>query len=385
MGGDNGLRHGRRARRSFRRAIVAAATGGLMVAALCRPVPALGTTYVRAVPSSLGFPIGWYTGSGSASALPEISGDGMRSVVSYHSAYSQVRPYLDAASAQGIKVWIEIPRPLVKAVDTSSVASFVKTHAGHSALMGWYLADEPSTNSALGPLSAENATKLYGAIKEADPVHPISMAFHPAEPAASYHSAMDVMMEDYYPCLDGMAEFSRLGSWTASMRKAAAVAANEPDFFPIIQAFGGIYGYRLPTLAEERYMVYASLQMGATGMYFWAHYRSDREWVGRVLAPTVKDLNEMRPALAYGEASGLVTDSRTEVTTTAYRDRATGKTFVVAVNNSAATIDAPLTFADSITSTKAARLGPNPTTVYIKYRKLAQKLGPYGVHVYRLL
>jgi hypothetical protein len=256
--------------------------------------------------------------------------------------------------------------------------------------MGWYLADEPSGNKALGPLSPGDAAILYTTIKQADPSHPVAIAFTTREQAVLFHPATDVVMADDYPCLAGSPEFAGLDGWTQRMVAFAQNARQEPDLLAVIQAYGGTddapaFGRRHPTPAEERYMVFSSLQMGATGLFFWAHYRADPLWVDQVLEPIVRVLNEMRPALAAGERAGLVGVRRETVRATAFRDPQTRATYIVAVNYGAETVRAAIRLRRGLRDRKAAvRLGDEPRRVRVRNGYLPQSLGPYGVNVFRL-
>ena len=81
-------------------------------------------------------------------------------------------------------------------------------------------------------------------------------------------------------------EFASLPGWWKRLAARAEVGRAVGGFVPILQAFGGAksprgFARRLPTAAEERYMDYAALEAGATGIFFWAWYRSDSALGGR--------------------------------------------------------------------------------------------------------
>ncbi len=376
----------------MRRGVVGVLLAAVLLGALAQPrtepVSVLGTTFVRDEPSTLGFPIGWYTGLWVPNDLPHIVSNGMRSVMPYHSSTDpeEIRPYLDTSQASGIKVLLELPRRFVRDVDTAAVEAFVTALKGHPALLGWYLADEPTYNDELGPLSAADAETLYTTIKRTDPSHPVAIAFPSTDlAAANYRPAMDVMMVDDYPSVGGSPEFNGFVTWTYSMARAAEVARAERDFFPVIQGFGTNDGaWRLPTVAEERFMVFASLQMGATGLFFWTHDRTDNAWADEVLSPIVARVKQMRRALIAGERPSFVRALHSDVHATAFRDRRTKAVYIVAVHYRDGTVSAPLWLRRTLRDKKAVLLDGEPRRVRIRKGHIAQSLGPYEVKLYRL-
>jgi hypothetical protein len=287
-------------------------------------------TASRTRTSQVGFPIAWYDALQDTRGLSRIASERMNGVMPYYSDKGDVGSYLDAAQAAHVQVLLEIPRRFVRTIDDSALRSFVRTYKARPALFGWYLADEPSTNMELGPLTGPKARRLYRAIKLEDPRHPVAIALGPNENPRPYASALDVLMYDDYPCMRRTPEFGNFSAW--SRRVAAASRAAQPHaFVPVIQAFGGAWGNRLPTTAEERYMVYSSIQDGAAGIFFWTRYRSDSKWINHTLTPITTDLEVMRPALAAGALSGVAAEGA-NVTASVFRDPRTGHTYLVVVN-----------------------------------------------------
>ncbi len=146
--------------------------GGLLKPGPSSPAPDdSGPVQATAEPSPSGtvtsdmFRIGWYDNLYHTSHPAQIAADGMSMITAYHGENAQPAPYLEAAQAAGTTVMLEIPEALVKAMDVNQIKHFVSLYEDHPALEGWHLADEPSINSTVGPLSAQNATTLYNAIK----------------------------------------------------------------------------------------------------------------------------------------------------------------------------------------------------------------------------
>jgi hypothetical protein len=357
---------------------------------LCLALLAGGSVRPVAATPAPDFLVAWYDTVTNPQNLAAIAGDGMTTVIAYHSPGASVRGYLDAASSAGVKVMVEIPRALVKKVDVKNVKAFVALFETHPALRAWYLADEPSLTKELGPLSASNATKLYNAIKQEDPTHQVAIVFSTREDPKPYLSALDILLHDHYPFSAPSSEFYGLGTWLYQTNRMAVIAKSEQGFFPVLQAMGGTneepeLGLRAPTAREERYMAYAAVWCGADGLFFWTYYRADPQWVDSALAPLVAEMAPLRPALAAGNVSGLVTTSRTDVTANVFRDPVSGSHYVVAIHHGDGTVDAPLTFEGSLsTATSATLLADPPATVTISDGRLAQSLDSWDVKVYRI-
>jgi hypothetical protein len=277
----------------------------------------------------------------------------------------------------------ELPRDLVRNVDVASITSLVSQLRSDPAIAGWYLADEPSINTQLGPLSSANATALYEAVKVADPDHPVAIAFNVGEDASSYASAMDVMMFDDYPCHDSTPQFGGFEAWTSRLDAAAATAATQGGFVPVIQAYGGAFGNRLPTRAEERYMVYSSILAGATGIFFWTHYRSDPTWVSGVLVPITSELRKLRPALAAGRL-GLVHADRSDVRASVFRDPVTRAVYLVVAHRGPGSARARFALGGGLAQRHSIRALGGSSTVPLQRGRFSLGLGGYAVRIYRI-
>jgi hypothetical protein len=342
----------------------------------------LGETAAQRI--DMGFPVGWYDSLARKSALPQIALEGMDAVMPYYTRWSDVGPYLDAAAAADVRVFFEFPRDIVRNVDTATIASIVSSLSSDETVAGWYLADEPTINEQLGPLSAASAATLYDTIKANDPDRPVAIAFTTGETAASYAAAMDVMMFDDYPCADGTAEFSTLRGWTSRLDAAAAAGANEGGFVPVIQAYGGAFNNRLPTAREERYMAYAAVQRGATGLFFWTHYRTDPAWVETALVPITRELRKLQPALAAGAKSGLTLTDHREVRTTVFRDPTTNAVYLIVTHNGDGTVRPRITFTGGLARARAVAILGSGRARAVTNRRFTTALGSYGVRVFRV-
>ena len=359
------------------------------------PTPAPGgPVQATAEPSPSGtvtsdmFRIGWYDNLYHTSSPAQIAADGMSMITAYHGDNAQPAPYLEAAQAAGTTVMLEIPEALVKAMDVVRIKQFVSAYKDHPALEGWHLADEPSINSTVGPLSPQNAITLYKAIKSVDPVDPVSITFASGEESRPYLPALDVLQHDDYPFKAWSREFTNLDRWKRFTFWMSYVARqNNKPFIPIMQAFGGsnlqpVMGYRAPTAREMRYMVYSSLAALSDSTYFWSFYRRDPAWVNSTLAPLVNDLRTMQPALTAGYRSGVVSSSNPNITATAVQNPTTLRWYIIAVNHTNANAYGSLNFSGELAGKDVAYRGG--ATTPISGNRLSHSLAQYEARVYTI-
>jgi hypothetical protein len=347
----------------------------------------VSTGSTAAVPSTQ-FRLGWFDALSNLNNPAGIAADGMSMITAYYGNSAQPGKYLNAAAAAGVTVFAELPRNLVKAMDIERIKAYVTLFKDKPALEGWYLADEPTLNAEIGPLTPQNATTIYNAIKSVDPVHPVSITFASGEDPTPFLPALDILQHDHYPFKAGTPEFGNLDTWKRFTFEMSTVAFfNNKPFFPVLQAFGGtdsapVLGYRAPISNEMRYMVFSSIAALADSLYFWNYYRRDPNWVSTTLAPIVAELRPMLPALTAGFRSGVVSSSNPAISATAFQDPASGRWYVVAVNHSADPAAAgSLTFSGALSGKTMAFYGQG-TPAPIVLDNLAHVLGPYEARVY---
>jgi hypothetical protein len=342
----------------------------------------------RAAAPSDEFRLGWYDSLSNLNNPAGIAADGMTMISAYYGYGSQPAKYLAAAHAAGTTVTAEIPRTLVKSMDIGRIKAYVNLYKDKPALEGWSLADEPTVNKELGPLTPANAITIYKAIKSVDPVHRVSITFASGEDPKPFLPALDVLQHDDYPAKAGTAEFTNLDRWknfTFSMGYTALT--NNKRFIPVLQAFGGtnqapVLGYRAPTANEMRYMAFSSIAALADSMFFWNYYRRDPSWVSATLAPITAELRSMQPALTAGARWGVVSSSTSSITATALQNPSTGRWYVVAVNHTPGTVSGTLTFSRELAGKTLAYSGSTPTPIVAD--RLAHALGGYEARIYTI-
>jgi len=373
-----------------------ASLGLLAVAAaqthLTWPAPSVEVSGSKTVPpqGESSFPLGWYDSLEARGGVFDIAQQGMNVVLPYHTEAGDEHAYLDAAQAAGLKVVLEIDRAFVKAESASDVRRFVSRYKAHPALYGWYLADEPTINEDLGPASPEVAGELYRVIKDEDPKSPVAVAFAKSEQPEDYRQAMDLMLFDDYPCRVGQPEFDGFEDWWKRLQARAAVGAEEGGFIPVLQAFGedaqGVaqFGRRLPTVAEQRYMVFASVQAGATGLLFWTRYRASREWIDRVLQPIVSELREFVPAFGSGKIRDRVAADGDGIELSLHGDPLMQRYVLVAVNHSDGTTPARIAIDRTMGLQQALASGDVEEKHDVTDGVLEHTFGPFEAKVYAL-
>jgi len=326
------------------------------------------------------FPLGWYDGIKHPERLVRFGQEGVDMVVPYNRDGVDPTSYLNSAFVSGVGVMLMIDRALAAKPDLARVRAYVARFKSHPALSGWHLSDEPTIGRQR--ISPENARAVYRAIRSVDPDHPVGIVFGVSEDARPFIGAMDIMMLDDYPCVASRPEFSTLPIWWKHLKDRAAIGRQVGGFIPVIQGFGGPFlGKRLPTRAETRYMAFASIVAGATGIVYWTRYRARSEWVKSVLSPVLTELRQFRPAFERKAIPG-VRVAAPSVTASLFREPGDGSLVLIAVNHGNDEVVAGLSVRSAALAGRAfemrngqARLADLENDVF----------GPYEVRVYRLV
>ena len=114
-------------------------------------------------------------------------------------------------------------------------------------------------------------------------------------------------------------------------------------------------------------MVYAALQTGVDGLFFWSHYAADPTWRSTVFAPLMSEVHPVLPAVEAGRV-GSVRPSSPQVTATLFRDPGTKRFVLIAVNNGGTQVSTTI-----VLPRRLLRTG----------RRLAVKLAGFGARVAR--
>jgi hypothetical protein len=247
---------------------------------------------------------GWYDNITNINFPAQVSSEGIDLLMPYveEADKAEIQEFLDASSEVGMKVLLELSRPLVESESISGVKDFVRTYKDNPSVYAWYLYDEPEVKKPK-PLSPVSLQKLYQTIKKEDNSKPVALVISKINKIKYYIGAMDILMWDSYPCENGVAEFAWIPSYRRELHEIISFASSKnKKFWNVLQAYGeNQFNKRLPTKAEFRYMFYSSVLAGVDGLLFWSHYRSSPLWNELVLYPTIEEARYYIPVMVKGK------------------------------------------------------------------------------------
>lgn len=336
------------------------------------------------------FPIAWYDSIQNLDTPPKVAQEGMNLLIPYtgESGIKEVRNYLDQAEAAGIQVLVEIPRFWIRTGSTNKITNFVRQLKSHPATFGWYLYDEPEFIQ----LSPKLLEKAYQAIKLEDPEHSITMALNKLMRTTNYLNALDILMYFNYPCFYDTPEFSGFakGEFKQLAQGAASIAKDKKRFWFILQGYGEDengkptrFNRRLPTLAEERYMIYSAVLAQANGLLFWSHYLSQQKWIDSVLTPTLNELKTYLPAITNRDFQDDLTINHPDIQASLYRNPLTKNLLLIAINHSNHSIKSAIALSERVKASSAKVLTEN-RSIPLNRQRLYDQFSPYAVHIYQI-
>jgi len=238
------------------------------------------------------------------------------------------RQYLESAHANGIGVFLGMPRDMVRERKTLELARYVADTMDTPGLLAWYQFDEPEIQAC----SPEALMQTYRALSAVDPFHPkitlvCSIGFPVKDTFRRYAEGCDVFWEDPYPvpskpllmveekilaCREAAGPSKPVWcvlqghSWEAwhawkglkvknkGQRSEASIAA--------MKVTGTIPATR-PTAKETRCMAHLAIAAGSKGLiWYWSpnyavHVKEDSPEIWHGIKETVKELRELIPWL----------------------------------------------------------------------------------------
>ena len=338
----------------------------------------------------LEFPIGWIDRVERLQTPDKVAQEGINFLIPYSHSNQQptIMAYLDAAQKNGIKVFLEPYRQPVETGNAAEVTKFVKTYKNHPAVAGWYAYDEPATNDKVLPATLEIT---YQAIKAEDPKRPVAVVFAGSQIAKipQYWNAMDICMVDRYPFFYNKPEFDNLSDFGAWMQKAAYYAGNKP-FLPVLQAYGEQedgkpqYNRRLPTAAEERYMMYTAINAGADGLIFYGHHWTQQSWINSVLTPLITEFKEYVPIVQAGLTEDNVLANQDKIQTVLYQDPSSSQKLLVAVHHGKGEVKAAINLESLTTNNKQVEVVGENRQLNLTTGTIQDTFDSYDVHIYEI-
>ena len=288
---------------------------------------------------SLPFFVGWYDRIENIDVSSKVYPKGMRLIMPYVAKDVKpetIRAFLDRAKQVGMKVLLEIYRPLVESENISGVRNFIRTYKNHPAVYGWYLYDEPEVKKLI-PLSPQLLIGLYQVIKQEDRSKPVAIVFADTRKISPYIDALDILMWDWYPCHENEPEFDWVSGYRQDLYKVISLAStNNKKFYSVLQAYSDkTLKLSLPTQAEIRYMFYLSVCSGVDGILFYMHYLSTNSWNESSLYPMIKEFAKYIPAVIKGKnISGALKINSSDIQIKLFSIPNTKKYVTIAVNHS---------------------------------------------------
>lgn len=260
------------------------------------------------------FRLGWYDSIGNLETPSRLASLGFDSVLPYTtgSSIEEIRGFLAEAEKAGIGVHIDITKGRSLEEGGALLEEYVRALRDSPAILSWYLYDEPEWKLKASPRKLEAS---YSRIQSLDPERPVSMVFILPWLSGPYRDAMDNLWIDYYPISQKSREFSafRGGCYADHMTAFGRRADRYGLPLTIVpQGFGerenGEYQFwrRLPSLAETRYMFWASFLARPQEVVFWTLYRSQEDWLQECLLPEIRLFRKHFPAIVeYRSSKGF--------------------------------------------------------------------------------
>lgn len=334
----------------------------------------------------LPFILGWYDNIDNINVSTQVAPTKIDILMPYiEKSQDKIQAFLDNSKKAGVKVFLEIYRPLVDSENIAGVKKFIRTYQNHPSVYGWYLYDEPEIKKPT-PLSPDLLKKVYQAIKEEDYSKPIGLVFADQKKIESYADAMDILMWDRYPCEEGVAEFEWVSSYRQTLYKVASIAsAKNKKFWNVLQAYSDKpTNKRLPTKSEFRYMFYLSVLTGVDGMLFWIHYLSSPVWNMLVLYPTIKEFRAYIPAIIQGKnLSSFVQVDKSDIQVNLFAIPRTNKYLMIAINHSHHQMNFTVKLHRKLAG-KVVNVDKKTIAKLSQEASLNSSLNPYNVRLYQI-
>jgi len=148
------------------------------------------------------------------------------------------------------------------------IRSHVSAIAGHPAIAGYYLADEPHVwDCPTAPAQLKARAALVRSLDPGPPTVLVIKGHAPGNPYAPYVGTVDIIGADPYPCSHAHGcDMSKIDDAIRLLHEAGV-----PRYWGVIQAFADSY-YRMPTVEElrEEFRRWRGSRMEGYLVFSWA-------------------------------------------------------------------------------------------------------------------
>lgn len=238
------------------------------------------------------------------------------------------KAYLEAAHANGIGVFLGMPRDMVRERKTTELARYVAETMDTPGLLAWYQFDEPEIQNC----TPEDLMATYRALRAVDPFHPkITLVCSISRPVSDlfrrYAAGCDIFWEDPYPvpskpllmveekilaCRDATGPGKPVWcvlqgfsweAWKAHGKLSLKGKHKRSDETVAAMRATGTIPVTRPSAIETRCMAHLAIAAGANGLiWYWSpncavHVKEDSPEVWAGIKSTVRELRSLMPWL----------------------------------------------------------------------------------------
>jgi hypothetical protein len=298
---------------------------------------------------------GWYTNSPNTQArnnLGVYASQGASIMLPYncYNDRAGTEAYLNEAAARKMKIWIDLRLHAFggSPPSESNWKSFINAFKGHTAVKGWYIADEPEYS---GP-SYSVIQQYYNWTRQADPSHPVALAHAWTVRSESAGVAQDILLDVYPQWGYGSTDYNEFCSRVRESYKWWRNAKNVTDgrgqsIWAVPLGFGYSPGTTSPqnavrdlTDAEHKWHTHTATVLGYKGAIFWWDMNSQgmvqtNPNMKALVAKRFSEISQMASEMANGTTNSGLASVSAPTTKLIYRYGTTPSTdtgVILAVN-----------------------------------------------------
>ncbi len=256
--------------------------------------------------------MGWYTETNNSGAWSEHAANGCNffhlSGANWFTA-PEVKAKLDIVHRLGGKASIGMERESgLPELSLSDYTNFINTVKTHSAVWGWYIADEPDLcperKLSVQQCHHRLATNpgWYRLTKSLDPSRYVWLVLA-NKISPGWNDCADIIALDTYPVHSGNTGFeSRELRYQPDLMRSGldwAEKYNKKPFIALIQAFGNYGSWTEPNLKQMKYQVFSALVQGVK-VILWFHDDWASGNIKNISAQVQRLIKDIRPQMDIG-------------------------------------------------------------------------------------